>query len=397
MALRALFNGDGWGLAAPLFLDGGEGRLQADTPEQLPAVLSSLDAVAASGDPGLIAAGFISYEAGVLLEGSRELFRDPDGAPLSAFGLWRLRDAAGRAPAPGDAAFPFRDLRRATAQPSLSPEAWSRGVGTIRDGIARGDVYQVNLTRRTRIRASADPVALAEALFRENPVPYAMTLAGEGWAVVSNSPELFLDADLDAGRAASGPIKGTVARGGSAAEDAAARSWLLGSAKDAAEHVMIVDLIRNDLGRVAEPGGVRVERLGTLRTFRHLHHLESLVAARLAPGVRVSDLLRATLPGGSVTGAPKRSALGFIRRVEPCARGAYTGAAGYVRGNGRVVLNVAIRTAIVHGGVVDYHAGGGIVWDSDAAREWAEAETKSKEFEALLRDGRTAPGGESGR
>jgi para-aminobenzoate synthetase component I len=397
VALRALFNGDGWGLAAPLFLDGGEERLQADTPEQLPAVLSSLDAVAASGDPGLVAAGFISYEAGVVLEGSPGLFRNHEGAPLSAFGLWRLRDAAGRAPAPRDAAFTFGDLHRATPQPSLSPEEWRRGVGTIRDGIARGDVYQVNLTRRTRIRASAEPVALAEALFRENPVPYAMTLAGEGWAVVSNSPELFLDADLDAGRAASGPIKGTVARGGSAAEDAAARGWLLGSAKDAAEHVMIVDLIRNDLGRVAEPGGVRVERLGTLRTFRHLHHLESLVAARLAPGVRVSDLLRATLPGGSVTGAPKRSALGFIRRVEPCARGAYTGAAGYVRGNGRVVLNVAIRTAIVHGGVVDYHAGGGIVWDSDAAREWAEAETKSREFEGLLRGGPAGPGGESGR
>lgn len=160
---------------------------------------------------------------------------------------------------------------------------------------------------------------------------------------------------------------------------------------------MIVDLIRNDLGRVAEPGGVRVARLGSLRTFRHLHHLESLVVARLESGVRLSDLLRATLPGGSITGAPKRAALGFIRRTEPCARGAYTGVAGYVRGNGRAVFNVAIRTAVVHDRLVDYHAGGGIVWDSDPAAEWEEAETKSREFEAVVRGGRTGSEGESGR
>lgn len=397
MGLRARLIGDGWATATPLFFEGEEGRLQADEPEQLGTLLSSLDDVAASKDPDLIAIGFITYEAGVLLEGSTPLFRRPEGTPLAAFGLYRIRNATRvRATSP-ESRFTFEEDPRATPEASLSFGDWERAVGTIRAGIARGDVYQVNLTRRTRIRASADPVALAGALFRENPVPYAVTLAEDAWAVVSNSPELFLDADLVARRAVSGPIKGTVARGRSDAEDAAARAWLLGSAKDAAEHVMIVDLIRNDLGRVAEPGGVRVERLGSLRTFRHLHHLESLVAARLAPGTRVSDLLRATLPGGSVTGAPKRAALGFIGRAEPCARGAYTGAAGFVRGNGRLVLNVAIRTAIVHHGVVDYHAGGGIVWDSDAAREWAEAETKSREFEALFGDDGPAPGGESGR
>jgi anthranilate/para-aminobenzoate synthase component I len=385
MGLRALFTGSGWAFetgAGPLFFENEERCLLAETPEELGGVLSSLDEVAACGDADLLAAGFITYEAGVWLEGSTSLFQYPEGTPLAAFGVYHLRDAVRGAPAVPGAPFTFDE--RATAQPSLSRKEWARSVEEIRSGIARGDVYQVNLTRRTRLRALADPFAFARALFRENLVPYALTLAGDGWAVVSNSPELFLDADFADGRAASAPIKGTVARRGTPREDAAAEERLLASAKDAAEHVMIVDLIRNDLGRAAVAGGISVPRFREVKTFRHLHHLESTVAARLAPGVGPSDLLRATLPGGSITGAPKRAALRFIREVEPCPRGAYTGAAGFVRGDGRAVFNVAIRTAILHGGFVDYHAGGGIVWDSDPAGEWAEAETKSREFQAFL-------------
>lgn len=393
MALKALLAGDGWALATPLFFESEERWLLAERPEQLGSVLSALDRVAASDDPDLIAIGFISYEAGVWVEGSTSLFRRPEGTPLAAFGVFRLRDASREAQAPPSARLTFEE--RTTPKASLSPGEWARGVEKIRSGIARGDVYQVNLTRRTRLRASADPFALAGALFRENPVPYAMTVAGNGWAVVSNSPELFLDADFAEGCAASAPIKGTVARGRTPREDADAVERLLASAKDAAEHVMIVDLIRNDLGRAAVPGGVTVRCFREVKTFQHLHHLESTVAAHLAPGVRPSDLLRVTLPGGSITGAPKRAALRFIRDAEPCARGAYTGAAGFVRGNGRAVLNVAIRTAILHDGFVDYHAGGGIVWDSDPAAEWAETETKSREFAAVVTDTSKGFGGES--
>ena len=381
-------------LATPIFFESEERRLLAETPEQLGSVLSALDDVAATGDRDLIAIGFIAYEAGVWIEGSTSLFQYPEGTPLAAFGVYRLRDAVRGASAAPRAPFTFDE--RATAQPSLSRKEWDRGIEKIRSGIARGDVYQVNLTRRTRVRAAADPFVLARALYRENPVPYAVTLAGEVWAVVSNSPELFLDADFASGRASSAPIKGTVARRGTPREDAAAEKRLLASAKDAAEHVMIVDLIRNDLGRAAVPGGISVPSFREVKTFRHLQHLESTVAARLAPGVGPSDLLRATLPGGSITGAPKRAALRFIREIEPCPRGAYTGAAGFVRGDGRAVFNVAIRTAILHGEFVDYHAGGGIVWDSDPAGEWAEAETKSREFQAFLTSRRTRSGGKSG-
>jgi para-aminobenzoate synthetase/4-amino-4-deoxychorismate lyase len=380
VALRALLKGDGWAMSTPLVFDGEERRLRADAPGELRGVLASLDEIAASGDPDRIAIGFIAYEAGVLLEGSTALFRPPEGTPLAAFGVYRLRDAGRPASVPATIRFTFEDPNAAEA--SLSPAAWARGVETIRAAIARGDVYQVNLTRRTRLRASGDPFALAEALYRDNPVPYALTFVGEGWAVVSNSPELLLDADFVAGRAASAPIKGTAARGQRPGEDEEAARNLLGSPKDAAEHLMIVDLIRNDLGRAAIPGGISVRPFRDLKTFRHLHHLESTVRARLAAGLRLSDLLAAILPGGSISGAPKRAALRFIRATEPCARGAYTGAAGYVRGDGRAILNVAIRTAILHDGVADYHAGGGIVWDSDPGAEWQETVTKSAEFEA---------------
>ncbi|HSB36277.1 MAG TPA: anthranilate synthase component I family protein [Thermoanaerobaculia bacterium] len=392
MASRVLLAGDGWALDTPLFFEGEERCLLAEAPEQLGGVLSLLDDVADSKDPDLIAIGFIAYEAGVWLEGSTALFRKPEGTPLAAFGIHRLRNATRRAPPSPTGRLRFEEGSPATPEISLSPDEWAWGVDAIRDGIARGDVYQVNLTRRTRHALHAEPFALARALYEENPVPYAITVAAAGWAVVSNSPELFLDGDLGARRAASAPIKGTIARGETPADDAVAREQLLASAKDAAEHVMIVDLIRNDLGRVASPGGVAAPPRPTLRSFRHLHHLESTVEARLAPGTRLSDLLRAMLPGGSVTGAPKHAALGFIRRLEAVPRGAYTGAAGYVRGDGRVVLNVAIRTTILHGSKVDYHAGGGIVWDSTADTEWRETETKSREFEAVLRPGRLAHG-----
>ena len=220
---------------------------------------------------------------------------------------------------------------------------------------------------------------LADLLYADNPVPYAILVETGGAAVVSNSPELFLEVDLRSRRVASAPIKGTVARTAGGSEDAA-RALLLSSEKDAAEHLMIVDLVRNDLGRVCTPGSVHVPALRSVKSYRHLHHLESMVAGTLAPEAGLSGLLLATLPAGSITGAPKRSALGFIRRLEPAPRGPYTGAAGFVRGDGTAVLNVAIRTAIVSGAAVAYHAGGGIVWDSDPRHEWEESETKSREF-----------------
>jgi len=388
MGLRVLFNGAGWGLGERrgpgIFLEGEAGTERADSPEQLPGLLARLDRIAESGDPDLMAAGFFSYEAGVFLEGSTPLARPHDFLPFAEFSVFSLKAARRSGPPPPAAPCSFTLEEAARAQRSLSSDDWGSRVDAVRDGIARGDVYQVNLSRRTRFAAQVEPFALARALCSDNPVPLAVTLAHDDRAVVSNSPELFLDVDLTARRAVTKPIKGTIARGATEAEDSRRGRELLASAKDAAENVMIVDLLRNDLGKVAEPGRVETTAMRALKSFRHLHHLESTVEARLRPGARLSDVLYATLPGGSITGAPKRAALRFIHDLEPVPRGAYCGAAGFVRGDGRAVFNVAIRTAVLSRDTVDYHAGGGIVWDSNAEDEWRETETKSREFGAAM-------------
>ena len=391
--MRALFRGEGWGFGEGrgpgIFLEGEEKEgLCAERLDQIPHVLAALDEIAESGNSNLFAAGFISYEGGVFLEGSTSLAREHDFLPFAEFSIFDTRCSAANRPAPPSPAesssFTFKEPAR--AERALSSDEWTRGVEAIREGIARGNVYQVNLSRRARFSARIDPFAFADALYADNPVPFAVTLAstdGER-AVVSNSPELFLDVDLAARRAVTKPIKGTIARGEGEADDAARREELRLSMKDAAENVMIVDLMRNDLGKVAEAGSVETTSLRALRSFRHLHHLESTVEARLRAGTKLSDVLRATLPGGSITGAPKRAALGFIRELEPVSRGAYCGAAGFVRGDGRAVFNVAIRTAIVGRDTVDYHAGCGIVWDSRPDAEWSEMESKSREFGAAM-------------
>ena len=367
-------------------MEGEERIVRADRPEQLPDVLAALDEIAESGNPDLIAVGFVSYEAGVFLEGSTALVRQHEFLPFAEFFIFNTRRSASTrsVPPPPAAPAPFTFEEPARAQRVPSSDEWKRGVETIREGIARGDVYQVNLSRRMRFAARVEPFVFARALYADNPVPFAVLLVEADWAVVSNSPELFLDVDLAQRRAVTKPIKGTIARGATEPEDALRRRDLLASAKDAAENVMIVDLLRNDLGKVAEPGRVETTAMRVLKSFRHLHHLESTVEARLRQDVRLSDVLRATLPGGSITGAPKRAALRFIHDLESVPRGAYCGVAGFVRGDGRAVVNVAIRTAILSQDTVDYHAGGGIVWDSSAEAEWRETEAKSREFGAVM-------------
>ena len=384
-----LLRGPGWRLPGPLELNNPleVHAVAPDRPGDLPELLAWLDDVAASGRPERIAAGYLTYEAGVALEGSTALFRPPS-TPLAWFALFDTATRPALASSQGpleerperddDRAAPAGGFATGTAA-DMDLTEWTIAVGTIREEIARGDVYQANLTRRTARELRILPRRLADLLWNDNPVPFAICIETGRQAVVSNSPELFLDVDLDSRRVASAPIKGTVPRLIDGTEETACET-LLASEKDAAEHLMIVDLIRNDLGRVCEAGGVHVPTFRAVRSFRHLHHLESTVAGTLRPETRLSDLLIATLPGGSITGAPKRAALGVIRKLEPVARGPYTGTAGFVRGDGKAVFNVAIRTALVDGGTVSYHAGGGIVWDSDPLLEWEETETKSREF-----------------
>jgi para-aminobenzoate synthetase component 1 len=213
-----------------------------------------------------------------------------------------------------------------------------------------------------------------------------MLLRTPEFDVVSASPELFLRADFRTRSVEMRPIKGTAPRTADPAADAEAAAALRASAKERAENVMIVDLCRNDLGRVCETGSVDVPDLCRIRSHR-VHHLESVVSGTLRPEATPADLLRATFPPGSVTGAPRRAAVSAIRELEPCARGIYTGAAGYLDERGRLAFNVAIRTAISTDSKIRYHAGGGVTWSSVAEREREEIGWKAEEFLALFRGG----------
>lgn len=252
---------------------------------------------------------------------------------------------------------------------SLDRTAFTAGVRAIREAIAAGDVYQVNLTRRlgAPLPPGADVAALGAALAQGNPSPYhaVVRLPAHGCLVASASPERFLRRDGDLVESA--PIKGT----------APDPSGLTG--KDRAENVMIVDLVRNDLGRVCEFGSVVVPSLLALEHHPGLVHLVSTVTGRLRPGRGWADAIEATFPPGSVTGAPKLAALEHIARLEPVPRGVYCGAVGWVDADRRAGdLNVAIRTFWVEDGQLCLGTGGGITWDSDPDDEWEETELKAR-------------------
>jgi para-aminobenzoate synthetase component 1 len=268
---------------------------------------------------------------------------------------------------------------------SLDRSAFMRGVEAIREWIRRGDVYQVNLSRRLSF-PGVEPHHARELYARlsgSGEAPFAAYLESSSRTVLSNSPERFLR--VAARRVETCPIKGTRPRGSTPDEDRRLARALSGSEKDAAEHLMIVDLERNDLGRICEIGSVRVEQLAGLRSFASVHHLVSSVQGRLRAGVGALELLAATFPGGSITGAPKVRAMQIIAELEPVGRDVYTGAIGYFDAAGGLDLSVAIRTAVLREGELHLHVGGGIVADSDARAEWLETEAKSRAFRELWR------------
>jgi para-aminobenzoate synthetase component I len=257
-------------------------------------------------------------------------------------------------------------------------------IARILEYIAAGDVYQVNLARRlvAPLVQAGDPLALYAALAEVAPAPFGALIEADEVTVVSGSPERFLTRRGQ--RIETRPIKGTRPRAADPAGDRAAAAELAGSAKDAAEHLMIVDLERNDLGRVAVTGSVEVERLAYLVELPQVHHLVSRIGATLRPNVGIAELLRATFPGGSITGAPKIRAMQIIDELEPVRRGPYCGAIGFFGGGGAIELAIAIRIAVITAGALHVHVGGGIVADSDPAAELAETEDKAAGWRAAL-------------
>jgi para-aminobenzoate synthetase component I len=304
--------------------------------------------------------------------------------------LLESREADGRtrtAPRPRVAVGSSRTASRLPqeAESSLGHRGFTAGVERIREYIRSGDLFQANLTHRLSAPYRLDGVELYLALRARSPAAYAAYLdTGEG-EVASVSPESFLS--LRGRRVETRPIKGTAPRAGAPAADAENARRLRESEKERAENVMIVDLLRNDLSRVCRPGSVRVPRLLELESHPTVHHLVSTVEGELRVGARPVDLLRATLPGGSITGAPKIRAMEILRELEPVRRGVYTGALGILETGGDLELSVAIRTATLRGGRVLYGTGGGITLASDPEAEWRESLDKAKAFLQALEDG----------
>jgi anthranilate/para-aminobenzoate synthase component I len=251
--------------------------------------------------------------------------------------------------------------------------AIERALTHIRDG----DVYEINLARRFRGELRGSPLGLFLRMRRESPVPFGYFRQDAGVSVLGRSMERFLRYRVRDRRLWSSPIKGTIARRG---QDAAEAQALRSDDKERAEHAMVVDLMRNDLGHVAEIGSVQVEELMAVLPFAGLSHLVSTVIAKARPELTLAELVELTFPPGSVTGTPKQRALELIEELEDAPRGVYTGALGFVDRAGGLSLSVAIRSAVVCDDQVEYFAGGGIVWGSDPARELAETELKAQVF-----------------
>jgi anthranilate synthase component 1 len=272
---------------------------------------------------------------------------------------------------------------RLSCQPA---ERFTSGVERIQDYILAGDVFQVNLSRRWHAEATSpiDPLAVYQRLMRSNPAPFAGLARLPGGTLISSSPERLVS--VRNGQVQTRPIAGTRPRGGALEADLALSDELLSNLKERAEHIMLIDLERNDLGRVCQPGSVEVDELMVLESYAHVHHIVSNVRGALRTGVDAIDVLAAVFPGGTITGCPKVRCMQIIAELEGEGRGFYTGAMGYVGHDGSLDMNILIRSLCVHDreddGLLSFRTGAGIVADSKPAAELAETESKA---EGLLR------------
>jgi anthranilate synthase component I len=255
-------------------------------------------------------------------------------------------------------------------------ELFKEAVETIREYIRAGDVMQVVLAQRMSIPFGADPINLYRALRSLNPSPYMYFMDLDEFQIVSSSPEIL--ARLEDGVIINRPLAGTRRRGHSPQEDLELEADLLADPKELAEHLMLIDLGRNDVGRVAETGSVTVTEKFLIERYSHVMHISSNVTGRLKPGKTAMDVLRATLPVGTLSGAPKIRAMEIIDELEPVKRGIYGGAVGYLAWNGNMDTAIAIRTAVVKDGKLYIQAGGGVVADSQARLEWKESMNKGR-------------------
>ncbi|MYH39389.1 MAG: anthranilate synthase component I family protein [Candidatus Dadabacteria bacterium] len=261
-------------------------------------------------------------------------------------------------------------------RPNIRKEEYARKISAIKEHIAAGDVYQVNLSRKFRFEPLGESLSWFADFYRAQPVPFAALISFPGFDLVSGSMELFLRKRGD--RITTRPIKGTIRRDPDPRRDRELAETLGKSPKERAENLMIVDLMRNDLGRICGYGSIGVRQLFAVRPYSTLFQMESEIEGRLRPGVGFSQIIASTFPPGSVTGAPKREALSIIDSLEPHLRGPYCGAICLFPPDGYFSMSVAIRTGVIRPEGADFWFGGGIVWDSRAEEEYGETELKAK-------------------
>ncbi len=367
--------------AGPVVFDRPEAIVTAEGPGDLAGAFAALDAARARG---AWIAGYVAYEAGLALEPRLGglMPEDRDG-PLLAMGIFA-------APGPAKSTL-FKAgamggmVRLSAPEPAIARADYDAAVARVLDYIAAGDVYQVNLTFPLEARLEAGtPLGLYGALRRTGAVGHgALVDLGVGPVIVSRSPELFFRVEAG-GRIVARPMKGTAPRDPDPVQDARNAAELQASAKDRAENLMIVDLLRNDIARLARVGSVKVPALYEMERYSTVHQMTSTVVGQLAGAAGLGDLMRALFPCGSVTGAPKIRAMEVIREVEPHPRGVYCGAIGWMAPDGRADFSVAIRTLSIRGKRVVMNVGGGVVIDSTAAGEWEEALWKARFVKAAV-------------
>lgn len=346
--------------------------LEARRVEEVLPVLAAVEAGAAAG---LHAAGFLAYEAAPAFDPALAV-HPPGDLPLAWFGLFH-------APSPREDTGPEEGFRVSPWRASVSGADYDAAIRRIHAAIADGETYQVNHTLRLRADFSGSDRALYHRLRRAQRSGYGARLDLGRFRILSASPELFFH--WKDGRLTTRPMKGTMRRGLWAREDERLADALRRSEKDRAENVMVVDMMRSDMGRIAVPGSVRVESLFDVETYPTLHQLTSTITARTPTATRLTDVFRALFPSASITGAPKVNTMRWIRALEPEPRGVYCGAIGIVRPGGEAVFSVPIRTLTLdmETGVAEYGVGGGVTWDSTREGEYAEAWLKA---DVLTRD-----------
>jgi para-aminobenzoate synthetase/4-amino-4-deoxychorismate lyase len=322
-------------------------------------------------DAGFHVAGFVSYECGYHFQPFDRVTLAPSELPLIWFGVYQ--DPL--VPEPMLDEYPLSSVEPDSFLTIAEDEYCSR-VDRIKRYIEAGDTYQVNFTDSVQVRTSSSAADIFANLSQNQPVAYSAFLNVAGHQILSCSPELFFR--IENGRMVARPMKGTTARGRDAAEDLQQARWLENDEKNRAEHVMIVDLLRNDMGRICTMGSIQVEDMFTVEKYRTLFQMTSTISGTLSSGLTYYDIFKSMFPSGSITGAPKFRTMQIIRELEQSPRGVYTGAIGFIAPDRSSVFNVAIRTLLLKDGQARMGVGGGIVADSIPAEEYQECLLKTR-------------------